>query len=165
MEGAFGADFSDVRVHTGDRAARTNQALGALAFTTGNDIVLGGLQRDQNDIGAVEAGEEIFIRRALDIDEDDLALVLALKGKFVDLVRVKAALRLKPVGPDVHLLRHRNPAHRVCAAVGIDQENVISRVGGRPGQGADERGLSGPALRVGNGDDHWRSFRLRINYS
>jgi hypothetical protein len=28
-------------VHTGDRAARTNQALGALAFTTGNDIVLG----------------------------------------------------------------------------------------------------------------------------
>lgn len=41
MEGAFGADFSDVRVHTGDRAARTNQALGALAFTTGNDIVLG----------------------------------------------------------------------------------------------------------------------------
>lgn len=41
MEGAFGADFSDVRVHTGARAAGVNHQLGALAFTSGSDIVLG----------------------------------------------------------------------------------------------------------------------------
>jgi hypothetical protein len=34
MEAAFGADFSAVRVHQGPQAAR----IGALAFTTGNDI-------------------------------------------------------------------------------------------------------------------------------
>jgi len=41
MEGAFGADFSDVRVHTGAQAGAVSQQLGALAFTTGSDIVLG----------------------------------------------------------------------------------------------------------------------------
>ena len=34
MEAAFGADFSGVRVHVGPQAAR----IGALAFTTGNDL-------------------------------------------------------------------------------------------------------------------------------
>jgi len=41
MEGAFGADFSDVRVHTGPQAGALNRQLGALAFTAGSDIVLG----------------------------------------------------------------------------------------------------------------------------
>jgi hypothetical protein len=35
---AFGTDLSSVRVHTGDEAHRLNQAVGAQAFTTGNDI-------------------------------------------------------------------------------------------------------------------------------
>lgn len=35
----FGHDFSDVRVHTGSRAAQAAQAIGARAFTLGNDIV------------------------------------------------------------------------------------------------------------------------------
>ncbi|MET0921975.1 MAG: DUF4157 domain-containing protein, partial [Xanthobacteraceae bacterium] len=34
MEAAFGADFSSVRIHVGPQAAR----IGAVAFTTGNDI-------------------------------------------------------------------------------------------------------------------------------
>jgi hypothetical protein len=34
MEGAFGADFSAVRVHVGPQASR----IGAIAFTTGNDL-------------------------------------------------------------------------------------------------------------------------------
>lgn len=41
MEGAFGADFSDVRVHTGPQAGVLSRQLGALAFTAGSDIVLG----------------------------------------------------------------------------------------------------------------------------
>lgn len=42
MEGAFGASFGDVRVHTGSDAADLNQRVGAQAFTVGNDIFLGG---------------------------------------------------------------------------------------------------------------------------
>lgn len=38
MESAFGADFSSVRVHTDQRAHELNQAVNALAFTTGQDI-------------------------------------------------------------------------------------------------------------------------------
>ena len=39
MEGAFGADFSDVRVHTGSDATASAQRLGAHAYTVGSDIV------------------------------------------------------------------------------------------------------------------------------
>lgn len=41
FESRFGADFSDVRVHTGPRAERAADALNARAFTTGRDVVFG----------------------------------------------------------------------------------------------------------------------------
>jgi hypothetical protein len=41
MEGAFGADFSGVRVHTGPEAATLSESLQAHAFTTGSDIFFG----------------------------------------------------------------------------------------------------------------------------
>ncbi len=41
MEPRFGADFSQVRVHTDSNAVQMNQALGAQAFTHGSDIYYG----------------------------------------------------------------------------------------------------------------------------
>ena len=41
MEGPFGASFAGVKVHRDSTAARLNAALGARAFTIGNDIVFG----------------------------------------------------------------------------------------------------------------------------
>jgi uncharacterized protein DUF4157 len=41
MESGFGADFSDVRVHSGGEAASLNRSIAARAFTTGSDIFLG----------------------------------------------------------------------------------------------------------------------------
>jgi hypothetical protein len=41
MEAAFGATFSDVRVHAGGRATELNRAVSARAFTTGADIFFG----------------------------------------------------------------------------------------------------------------------------
>jgi hypothetical protein len=41
MGDALGADFSDVRVHTGEQSHSLNQELGALAFTTGKDVFFG----------------------------------------------------------------------------------------------------------------------------
>lgn len=38
MEGAFGADFSEVRVHTDSSAVQMNQSLQAQAFTHGSDV-------------------------------------------------------------------------------------------------------------------------------
>lgn len=41
MESRFGHDFSQVRVHTGSRAAESARSLDALAYTVGQDIVFG----------------------------------------------------------------------------------------------------------------------------
>jgi hypothetical protein len=41
MEGAFGADFGDVRVHRGQESEHLNRSMGAAAFTVGSDIYLG----------------------------------------------------------------------------------------------------------------------------
>ena len=41
MESRFGFDFSKVRIHTDEKAAESSQAVNALAFTTGNNIVFG----------------------------------------------------------------------------------------------------------------------------
>jgi hypothetical protein len=41
MEASFGADFSDVRVHSGGSAAASAQAMDAHAYTVGSEIVLG----------------------------------------------------------------------------------------------------------------------------
>lgn len=41
MEQGFGADFSGVRVHTGNRADVLNRSLNAKAFTSGSDIFFG----------------------------------------------------------------------------------------------------------------------------
>lgn len=38
MESGFGADFSDVSIHTDENAVQMNQDIGAQAFTHGNDI-------------------------------------------------------------------------------------------------------------------------------
>ncbi len=38
MESGFGADFSNVKIHTDSRAIQLNKDLGARAFTSGNDI-------------------------------------------------------------------------------------------------------------------------------
>ena len=42
MEPRFGADFQNVRVHTGNNAIQMNRAIGAQAFTHGSDIFFGG---------------------------------------------------------------------------------------------------------------------------
>ena len=41
MEARLGSDFSDVRVHTGDKAARSAAAVSAAAYTMGSEVVFG----------------------------------------------------------------------------------------------------------------------------
>ena len=51
MENRFGRDFGDVRVHHGTQAAQAADALGAQAFTTGNDIFFNRGQYKPNSEG------------------------------------------------------------------------------------------------------------------
>lgn len=48
MEGAMGADFSGVRIHTGSQATQMNRSLNAHAFTHGNNIYFNEGQYDTN---------------------------------------------------------------------------------------------------------------------
>jgi len=48
MEGAFGADFSNVRIHTGSEAADLTNSVQARAFTTGSDIYFNEGESPQN---------------------------------------------------------------------------------------------------------------------
>jgi hypothetical protein len=41
MEARFGADFSDVRVHTGEAARASAAELSARAYTSGSHVVFG----------------------------------------------------------------------------------------------------------------------------
>lgn len=41
MESRFGFDFSKIRIHTDERAARSAHTINALAYTLGNDVVFG----------------------------------------------------------------------------------------------------------------------------
>lgn len=50
MESRLGADFSDVRVHTGTAAQRSARDLGARAYTAGNHVVLGAGGGDQHTL-------------------------------------------------------------------------------------------------------------------
>jgi len=44
MEPRFGHDFSQVRIHAGGKASESAQAVGALAYTVGSEVVFGGNQ-------------------------------------------------------------------------------------------------------------------------
>jgi hypothetical protein len=54
MEGAFGADFSGVRIHTGGEADTLSTSLNARAFTTGKDIFFANGQYDPASKGGRE---------------------------------------------------------------------------------------------------------------
>ena len=51
MESAIGADFSDVRVHTGTDAHESAKSLGAHAYTAGNDVVFSNGSYDPHGAG------------------------------------------------------------------------------------------------------------------
>ncbi len=55
MEAAFGADFSDVNVHTDDKADDLARALQAKAFTTGKDVFLQGRRIRSSRLGRAAA--------------------------------------------------------------------------------------------------------------
>jgi hypothetical protein len=56
MEGRFGHDFSHVRIHADSRAAEATNAVGALAYTTGHQIVFGAGQYNPGTV----AGKELL---------------------------------------------------------------------------------------------------------
>jgi hypothetical protein len=89
MEPRFGHDFSKVRVHTGDRAAESARALGALAYTLGPNIVFGAgryepsssqgrqlLAHELTHVVQQSGGGRSFTARAVGINSAPVSLAL-----------------------------------------------------------------------------------------
>ena len=51
MESRFGHDFSKVRIHADEKAARSAQSVNALAYTVGNDIIFEGQHLPESESG------------------------------------------------------------------------------------------------------------------
>lgn len=77
MEARFGRDFSAVRIHSDSRADAAARGLGAVAYTTGNDVVL------PATTGGLETGEG---QRRL---AHELAHVVQQSGRTVDRTRLE----------------------------------------------------------------------------
>lgn len=119
MEHAFGARLGQVRVHDGPEVARLNAGISAQAFTTGNDIFLGG----SGFAPAEPAGERVLaheIAHVLDSGPSIARLASATVRRFPE-KRVGADadadytdhsfpdLRLKRVKEDDDVYEIRNP--------------------------------------------------------
>ena len=69
MASRFGTDFSDVRIHTDARAARSAEAVGARAYTVGNNVVFGAGQYDP----AGEGGRRLLAHELAHVVQQDAA--------------------------------------------------------------------------------------------
>lgn len=98
LEPAFGADFGDVRVHTGSGARRLNEAVGAEAFTVGTDIFFRDEVPAANDTllahelthvlqqrgGLDHAQRQVIRRRALGRPLDKITAYRGKRGEVAD---------------------------------------------------------------------------------
>ena len=87
MESRFGADFSHVRVHTGDDAAQWNREIDAQAFTYGHDIYFG------------EGSDDIASSRGKHLLAHELAHVIQQTGGDQPCVSALRIQRFEKVGP------------------------------------------------------------------
>ena len=78
MEGAFGADFSDVRVHTGSESDALNESVSARAFTVGRDIFF--RNGEYNDSSA--SGKEVLAHELTHVVQQGGAQRLGYKGNL-----------------------------------------------------------------------------------
>ncbi|MCV2218481.1 eCIS core domain-containing protein [Thauera sp. Sel9] len=148
LEGHFGRDFADVRIHTDAEAARLTAALGARAFTAGRDIYLAA---DAHAPDTAE-GRHLLAHELAHVVQQDgqAAAVLAraiepeMQTRYHESARTAAALaaleRLEiPAVKSRHL-----PLYSGLASAGN-----LKRVRGYGRDGADQRSVWNSQARVG----------------
>jgi hypothetical protein len=100
MESHLAADFSEVRVHADDRAARSAEAVGAAAYTVGKDVVFGrGFYRPE-----VPEGRELLAHELEHAAQDagrpvPSDLRIGEPGDAAEREATTAAARLRGAGP------------------------------------------------------------------
>ncbi|ELY95659.1 hypothetical protein C483_00899 [Natrialba hulunbeirensis JCM 10989] len=135
LEERMGADFSNVRIHTGGRAAQAADAIDAKAFTCGNDIVFNAGKYDP------ESGEGQFLLA------HELAHVRQQTGAAISMMPQEGAAL--EIDPDPQLERDADEAAQ--QALSGDEPLIVNRMGTnihiqRTGAGAPVPGAGGPLV-------------------
>lgn len=90
MEGAFGADFSSVRIHAGAESAELTQELGAEAFTAGNDIFF----RDSAPDGSTKQGQSLLAHELTHTIQQGASASRTIRRKKADDVATLVSAKL-----------------------------------------------------------------------
>jgi hypothetical protein len=106
MEARFGYDFGQVRVHTNAKAAESAQAVSALAYTVGNDVVFGAGQ----DATATTSGRKLLAHELIHVVQQSAPSRAAVgrlnAGGDGDVRQTRAAttaaISPAPVGSEIH---------------------------------------------------------------
>ncbi|MFI5794646.1 DUF4157 domain-containing protein [Streptomyces sp. NPDC051677] len=120
MEARLGADFSDVRVHTGDAAHESARSVGAHAYTVGNDVVF---QRDAYDPSS-HAGRTTLAH--------ELTHVIQQRSGPVDGTTAPGGIRVS------------DPSDRFEREASANAERVLSAPAPAPAAPAAERAAAAP---------------------
>ena len=112
MEAAFGADFGDVRVHTGADAARSASELGALAMTRGDDLHFAPGRYDPGS----EAGQQLLGHELTHVVQQREGRVRVPQGK----------LTVTPAGDEYEEEADR-VAGQVMRAIGPGRDGTAER--------------------------------------
>ncbi|MBD0371725.1 MAG: DUF4157 domain-containing protein [Pyrinomonadaceae bacterium] len=146
FEPRFGHDFSQVRVHTGAKAAESAQAVNALAYTVGRDVVFAGgqyaphtfegqkllahelshvLQQSQGGAGAPAARLKVGTTTDPSEAAADYAAQQVLSGETPHLAPAQPALRRQgppketPLPPMCHFIWKDGKPHMKCEGLPV----------------------------------------------
>jgi hypothetical protein len=97
FEGAFGWDFSGVRLHTGPAAAKIASSLGARAFTHGRDIVFG------NKVSDPEGSNyrRLMAHELTHVIQQDMGTGLSFQSSFASLSASPSTVQMAPLVTNV----------------------------------------------------------------
>ncbi|MFF0086991.1 DUF4157 domain-containing protein [Streptomyces canus] len=136
MEARLGADFSDVRLHTGPTAQRSATEIGARAYTSGSHVVLGAGGTDRHTL-AHELTHVIQQRSGPVAGTDDGTglRVSDPSDRFERAAEANAARAMAGPVP----VAAREPERRAARSAAASATGHVQRAGGDEEQGAGER--------------------------
>ena len=121
MEQRFGHDFSRVRVHTGSKAAESTQAVNALAYTIGRDVVL----RDENWATGSSEGKGLLAHELTHVIQQGNAFAVT-EAPVVGISKISAPIIQKANAADPRLPLDQAEAisYAAVAKTEIDSANT-----------------------------------------
>jgi hypothetical protein len=131
MEEHFGHDFSDVRVHSGTKAAESARSVNATAYTVGNHIVFGAGRFAPGEAGGrrLLAHELAHVIQQENVSERDLQSIAPVDDPM-EMEAVRAETRADTMlSPDSGAALRREPQPGSGATVKLDYTKGVPRRG------------------------------------